>query len=190
VRNAIPPELAPELATNLYRLHGCGTGRILQAEEAAAVVAARIPSLASGHSGVGAELLERLCLLLNERVLPRIPAEGSVGASGDLTPLSYVAAVLAGEREVEFRGRICAAGEAFAELGVEPLELAARDSLAVMNGTSAMTGLACLAFERAQGLARLAATLTAMVSDVVRGNPEHFAPPACRIPTRSAAHPT
>ncbi len=175
VANVIPPELSEELGTNLFRLHGCGTGRILEDAEAAAVISARLPGLARGNSGVGAELLERLCLLLNERLLPRIPAEGSVGASGDLTPLSYVAAALAGEREVSFRGELMQASSALRELRVEPLTLAARDTLALMNGTSAMTGLGCLAFARANALAPLAATLTAMISEAVRGNPEHFA---------------
>ncbi|MFV1978163.1 MAG: aromatic amino acid lyase, partial [Myxococcota bacterium] len=161
VGNAIPSELAGELGANLFRLHGVGTGRILDDDEAAAVVAARLPGLARGHSGVGAELLERLCLLLNERVLPQIPAEGSVGASGDLTPLSYLAAVLAGEREVSFQGRLMPAADALREIRVDPLQLSARDTLAIMNGTSAMTGLACLAFDRAQALARLAAAVTA-----------------------------
>jgi len=174
VVNTIPSELAANLGTNLFRLHGCGTGRILEEVEAAAVVSARLPGLAKGNSGVGDELLERLCLLLNERLLPRIPAEGSVGASGDLTPLSYVAATLAGEREVSFRGQLTDAASALRELRVEPLVLSARDTLSIMNGTSAMTGLACLAFARANALAPLVATLTAMVSEAVRGNPEHF----------------
>jgi histidine ammonia-lyase len=174
VGNAIPPEFASELGTNLFRLHGVGTGRILDDVEAAAVVAARLPGLAKGHSGVGAELLERMCLLLNERVLPQIPAEGSVGASGDLTPLSYLAAALAGEREVSFQGEVMSAADALRKIRVDPLQLSARDTLAIMNGTSAMTGLACLAFERAQTLARLAAAVTAMVSEAIQGNPEHF----------------
>lgn len=175
VVNIIPPELSSELGTNLFRLHGCGTGRILEDHEAAAVIAARIPGIARGNSGVGAELLERLCLMLNERLLPRIPAEGSVGASGDLTPLSYVAAALAGEREVSFRGELTTASSALRELRLEPLTLSARDTLALMNGTAAMTGLACLAFARANSLAPLAATLTAMISEAIRGNPGHFA---------------
>jgi len=174
VGNAIPSEFAEDLGLNLFRLHGCGTGRLLEDEESAAVISARLPGLARGHSGVGAELLERLCLLLNKRLLPRIPAEGSVGASGDLTPLSYVAAVLAGEREVSFAGRTVTASDALREIGVEPLALSARDTLSIMNGTSAMTGLACLAFARAGALAPLAAAITAMLSEAIRGNPEHF----------------
>jgi histidine ammonia-lyase len=175
VANAIPRELEAELGRHLPRMHGCGTGRILDDEEAAAVVSARLASLAGGYSGVRAELLERLCLLLDRRLLPRIPAEGSVGASGDLTPLSYVAATLAGEREVSFRGHEMPARDALREVGVEPLSLGPRDSLALMNGTSVMTGLACLAFARARALAPLAAIVTAVVSEAIRGNPQHFA---------------
>lgn len=174
VTNVIPQELSSELGTNLHRLHGCGTGRLLDDDEAAAVISARLPGLARGNSGVGAELLERLCLMLNERMLPRIPAEGSVGASGDLTPLSYVAACLAGEREVSFRGQVMEASEALRELRIEPIRLSARETLSMMNGTSAMTGLACLAFARANALAPLASTLTAMISEAVHGNPQHF----------------
>jgi histidine ammonia-lyase len=135
---------------------------------------ARLVSLARGYSGVRIELLERLCLMLNHRMLPRIPAEGSVGASGDLTPLSYVAATLVAEREVTLAGEVMSAADAHARLGLEPLSLVPKESLAVMNGTSLMTGLACLAAERAQALAVLACRLSAMTSESIHGNPEHF----------------
>jgi histidine ammonia-lyase len=174
VGNAIPEALRGEMPHHLYRFHGCGTGRILDETEAAAVVAVRLVSLARGHSGVRELLLERLCLCLNERLLPRIPAEGSVGASGDLTPLSYLAAALAGEREVTLAGRVLPAEAALAELGLAPLALAPKESLALMNGTSVMTALGCLACEGAGRLARLAAALTAAVVEATRGNPGHF----------------
>lgn len=173
-QNPVAPELAPELALNLFRFHGCGTGRILEADETMAVVAVRLASLARGYSAVRAEVLERLCDLLNHRILPCIPAEGSVGASGDLTPLSYIAAVLVGEREVILDGQQMPASEALTRVGLEPVVLGPKESLAIMNGTSVMTGLACLAFDRSLKLARLAASLTAMASDVMRGNPRHF----------------
>jgi histidine ammonia-lyase len=174
VGNAIPEALRGEMSHNLFRFHGCGTGRILDETEAAAVVAVRLVSLARGYSGVRELLLERLCQLLNQRLLPRIPAEGSVGASGDLTPLSYLAAALAGEREVTLAGRVLPADEALAELGLEPLVLAPKESLALMNGTSVMTALGCLAFEGARRLARLSAALTAALVEATRGNPGHF----------------
>ena len=172
--NVIPEELQQMFPLNLLRFHGCGTGRILEEAEAAAVVAARLLSLARGYSGVRPLLLERLCELLNLRLLPRIPAEGSVGASGDLTPLSYVAAMLVGEREVTLRGEVLSSAEALAQVGLAPLCLAPKESLALMNGTSVMTALGSLAFMRALRLARWAATLTAVACDVMRGNPAHF----------------
>src|SRR5262245_34819593 len=113
---------------NLLRFHGCGTGRILDAEESAAVIVARLASLARGYSGVRPVVLERLCDLVNRRILPRIPEEGSVGASGDLTPLSYVAALLAGEREAIVEGEVVESAEALARAGLEPLELEPKES--------------------------------------------------------------
>jgi histidine ammonia-lyase len=174
VGNHVTPENRTEMGAHLPRLHGCGTGRILEEDEAAAVVATRLATLARGCSGVRFELLERLCLLLNRGVLPRIPAEGSVGASGDLTPLSYLAAIIAGERDVTCKGEVMPAAEALERLRVAPMQLEPRESLALMNGTSAMTGLACLAYERARTLASLATSLTSMVSETTHGNPQHF----------------
>jgi len=172
--NIVPVELAAEMQLNLLRLHGCGTGRMLTDEETAAVLAARLASLCTGWSAVRGVLLQRLCDLINYRLLPCIPSEGSVGASGDLTPLSYVAAVLVGEREATFEGRVRSASEALEAAGLSRFTLEPKEALAVMNGTSVMTGLACLAFIRASRLARFSASLTAMASQVTRGNPAHF----------------
>jgi len=174
VENFIPESLRDEMSLNLLRFHGVGTGRILDEEETASVLVARIASLARGYSGVRVALLERLCELLNRRMLPRIPAEGSVGASGDLTPLSYLASSLVGEREVSLEGEVMSAAEAHTALGLEPMTLKQKESLAIMNGTSVMTGLACLAYERARALATLASSITAMTSEAIHGNPEHF----------------
>ena len=176
VGNAIPQALQDDMPHQLLRFHGCGTGRILDEEEAAAVLVVRAASLARGHSGVSEALLERLCLALEHRLLPRIPAEGSVGASGDLTPLSYLAAMLIGEREATLGGRLLTADEAWAQLGVAPLTLGPKESLALMNGTSMMAALGCLVWEQAQRLSRLAAAITAVVSEVCHGNPAHFDP--------------
>lgn len=170
----VPPPLREALARNLMRLHGCGAGEILGEEETLAVVAARIASLARGWSGVRPEVVERLCALLGLRLLPRIPELGSVGASGDLTPLSYLASLVAGEGEARWRGRVIPAAEALHAAGLAPLALRPRETLALMNGTSFMTGLAVLAHARAMRLARLASLLTAAASDVTGGNPQHF----------------
>ena len=171
---AVPVGLSDVLLQNLVRFHGCGTGARLSEAESAAVVAVRLASLARGYSGVRVLVLEALCALLNQRVLPCIPAEGSVGASGDLTPLSYVAALLMGEREAWYEGRVVPAREALAHAGLRPLALLPKESLAIMNGTSVMTALACFSERAALRLARCSAALSAMTSDVICGVAGHF----------------
>ncbi|WP_242392183.1 HAL/PAL/TAL family ammonia-lyase [Anaeromyxobacter oryzisoli] len=173
-QTGVPGEHALELPRNLVRFHGCGTGRTLDDGAAAAVIAVRLSTLARGHSGVRQELVEFLCALLAKRVLPVIPEEGSVGASGDLTPLSYLAALVIGERQARYNGETLPAAEALARARLSPLQLRPKESLALMNGTSVMTALACLAFERARLLARAASTITAIASDVMHGDPGHF----------------
>jgi len=172
----VPMELVEVLPLQLLRYHGCGMGQHLDDAQTLAVIAARLNSLAYGFSGVRHVLLERLADLINHRVLPRIPSEGSVGASGDLTPLSYVAAALVGERDVRFRDELCDARSVWARLGHTPLTLAPKEGLALMNGTAVMTGLACLAFARAAHLTRLAARLTALSTVALDGRAAHFDP--------------
>jgi histidine ammonia-lyase len=172
----VPMELVEVLPLQLLRYHGCGMGQHLDDPQTLAVIAARLNSLAYGFSGVRHVLLERLADLINHRVLPRIPSEGSVGASGDLTPLSYVAAALVGERDVRFRDELCDARSVWAKLGHTPLTLAPKEGLALMNGTAVMTGLACLAFARAGHLTRLAARLTALSTVALDGRAAHFDP--------------
>lgn len=172
----IPAALVAELPLHLTRYHGCGLGDYLDEASTRAVLLARLNSLSQGVSGVRWLLLQRLAALLRHDVLPLIPAEGSVGASGDLTPLSYVAAVLCGEREARYRGQVRPAAAVLAELDLPPLTLAPKEGLALMNGTAVMTGLACLAFARAEYLTRLSARLTALSCLALKGNRGHFAP--------------
>ena len=172
----IPPELVAELPAHLVRFHGCGLGEYLTPEATLAVLVARLNSLARGYSGVRPLLLDQLARLINHGVLPLIPSEGSVGASGDLTPLSYVAAVMMGEREVLYRGERRPASEVLSTLDMRPVALAPKEALAVMNGTAVMTGLACLAWSRAEYLSRLCCRLTAMASVALGGNRGHFDP--------------
>ena len=171
---AVPPALVDELPHHLFAYHGVGLGRMLDAAETRAVLAARLASLAQGLSGVGEALLEQLAAFLAHDVLPQIPAEGSVGASGDLTPLSYLAAALCGERQVLFGGRVQPAADALAALGRAPLRLRPKEGLAIMNGTAVMTALACLAWQRADYVARLASRLSACNVLASAGNPQHF----------------
>lgn len=172
----VPPQLVAELPLHLTRFHGCGLGAYLDDEATLAVLVCRLNSLAQGYSGVRWELLEQLAALIRHRVLPFIPAEGSVGASGDLTPLSYVAAALIGERDVRFGGVRRSAADVLMELGRAPLTLAPKEGLAIMNGTAVMTALACQAWQRAEYMTRLCCRLTALASVALRGNRGHFDP--------------
>jgi histidine ammonia-lyase len=170
----IPPTLIAELPHHLYTYHGCGLGRFLDPEETRAVLATRMVSLAQGVSGISIGLLEQLAALLRHDLLPLIPAEGSVGASGDLTPLSYVAAVLCGEREVQHDGKVMPAAEALKQHQLKPLQLRPKEGLAIMNGTAVMTAMACLAWKRADYLSRLCTRLTAYNVLASDGNAHHF----------------
>ncbi|QLF95084.1 aromatic amino acid lyase [Pseudomonas sp. ABC1] len=171
---AVPLHQVEALPRHLYTFHGCGLGKLLDAASTRAVLAARLQSLCHGVSGVRVELLQRLHAFLEHDVLPLIPEEGSVGASGDLTPLSYIAATLSGEREVLYRGERCSAAQVHAELGWTPLTLRPKEALALMNGTAVMTALACLAYSRADYLLKLASRITALNVVALEGNPEHF----------------
>ena len=163
-----------ELPYHLVRFHGCGLGQLFGVQEARAVLCARLASLSQGYSGVRVLLLQQIVDCINNGVVPCIPEEGSVGASGDLTPLSYVAAMLIGDREVLYRGEVHPAREVLQELGMQPIDLRPKEALAVMNGTAVMTGLACLAFRRAQYLSRLCARITALVLVALKGNDYHY----------------
>lgn len=170
----VPPDLVAELPHHLYTYHGCGLGQYLSPAQTRAVMAARLASLSKGFSGVSIELLEQIAHLLKADLLPLIPSEGSVGASGDLTPLSYLAAVLCGEREVSRNGQTITAKKALAEAGLSPLRLRPKEGLAIMNGTAVMTALACLAYDKAAYLTQLSTRITAMASITLDGNAHHF----------------
>jgi histidine ammonia-lyase/phenylalanine ammonia-lyase len=146
---------------------GNGTGATLQVPTARAVMLIRANNLARGYSGVRIELIERLLELLNAGITPVIPEEGSVGASGDLVPLSYVAAAVMGRRKVHFRGRIVDAADALAETGLAPLVLQEKEGLGLVNGTAVMAGIAGLACLDAERLARIADVCTAMTVEVL-----------------------
>lgn len=171
---AIPTGLVAELPRHLYTFHGCGMGQILKPSMARAVLATRLASLCQGYSGVSVELLEQLALLLQHDILPLIPEEGSVGASGDLTPLSYVAAVLCGERRVYFQGEVRDTRDVFKQLDIQALSLRPKEGLAIMNGTAVMTALACMVYERTSYLSKLATRLSALATLATKGNAHHF----------------
>lgn len=170
----VPIDKVEELPLHLTRFHGCGLGNFFDEYQGRAILAARLASLSQGVSGVRWKMLEQFTCLIDQHITPIIPEEGSVGASGDLTPLSYVAAVLIGERKVYYRGEQKQTAEVFAELDIEPLKLRPKEGLAVMNGTAVMTALACNAFKRAEYLSRLCARITSLCSLALQGNSNHF----------------
>jgi histidine ammonia-lyase len=171
---AIEPALIAELPRHLYTFHGCGLGAHFTASETRAAIAVRLTSLCKGFSGVSVGLLEQLVNLLSHDILPAIPCEGSVGASGDLTPLSYLAAVMCGEGEVLRGGTVVPAAAVLSEAGIAPLRLRPKEALAIMNGTAVMTALACLNYVRADYLTRLTTRISALASFALDGNAEHF----------------
>lgn len=170
----VPLDLVDGLSKNLYTFHGCGLGNYFDTEQTRAILATRLSSLARGFSGVRYRLLEQLATLLKQDILPLIPQEGSVGASGDLTPLSYLAAVLSGEREVLYQGERHVTQTLFKKLNIEPMTLKPKEGLAIMNGTAAMTGVACLAYHRAEYLSQLSTRITSLVSIALKGKASHF----------------
>ncbi len=170
----VPPNLVGELPVHLTRFHGCGTGRYLSVEAGRAVMIARLVSLARGYSGVSMQLLELLATFIDKNIVPLIPEEGSVGASGDLTPLSYLAGALMGERQVYVDGVARDSADVLKEFGLTPHTLRPKEGLALMNGTAVMTALACIAFSRAEYLTKLASRITSLATLALKGNVFHF----------------
>src|ERR671910_33110 len=162
------------LQQNMLRFLGSGTGPIASPEVTRAAMLLRANCLARGNSGVRLELVERLLFYLNNDVLPLIPERGSCGASGDLVPLSYVGAALVGEVEVLHDGEVKDSKELLSELSLEPLELEAKEGLALTNGTSFMSAFAALAVWDAEELALVSDLCTAMASEALLGNRGHF----------------
>ncbi len=171
----VPARLTSLLPIKLVRYHGVGLGQPFSEKETRAILATRLVSLARGYSGVSFALLQALHALLEKNILPIIPEEGSVGASGDLTPLSYVAAVLCGEREVHYQGERFPASRALSAEGIQPYTLRPKEALAMMNGTAVMTALACLNYARAEYLCQVCSRMTALTLVALDGNAGHFA---------------
>ena len=170
----VPASLVWELPLHLTRFHGCGTGKYLSVEAGRAVMIARLVSLCRGYSGVSMPLLELLATFIDKNIVPLIPEEGSVGASGDLTPLSYLAGALMGERQVYVDGVTRESGDVLKEFGLTPYTLRPKEGLALMNGTAVTTALACIAFSRAEYLAKLASRITSLATLALKGNVFHF----------------
>jgi histidine ammonia-lyase len=172
----IPSEKLAQLQANLIHSHAGGVGQPLSEAESRAMMLLRANVLAKGFSGCRPELVELLVALLNAGVHPVIPEKGSVGASGDLAPLAHLALVLVGDGEAFFNGKRIAGGEALRLAGLKPIVLAAKEGLALLNGTQAMTAVGTLAVARALRVTQLADLAGAMSLEALMGTPAAFDP--------------
>ncbi|MCL2206332.1 MAG: aromatic amino acid ammonia-lyase, partial [Treponema sp.] len=170
----VNPEHYRKLPINLARFHGCGMGDYFDNETVRALMIIRLNTLAKGFSGVSIELLQAIHFFIEHDILPLVPQEGSVGASGDLTPLSYLARALIGEQQVTYKNTIRNSADVLAELGRQPHQFYPKEALAIMNGTAVMNAVAALAFSQAEYLADLTCRVTAMNSIALKGNIYHF----------------
>jgi histidine ammonia-lyase len=170
----VPADKLAQLQTNLVRSHAGGLGNPLAEGEARAMLLLRANVLAKGFSGNRLEVVDLLTAMLSAGVTPVIPERGSVGASGDLAPLAHLALVVIGEGEAFYKGERIAGGEALQRARLKPLQLAAKEGLALLNGTQAMTAVGALAVARAQRLVRLADVAGAMSLESLMGTPAAF----------------
>ncbi|WP_420237245.1 histidine ammonia-lyase [Telmatobacter bradus] len=170
----VPDESIQQLQVNLVRSHSGGMGQPLSIPEARAMLLLRANVLAKGWSGCRPVVLELLAAMLNQGVTPVIPEKGSVGASGDLAPLAHLALVAIGEGEAFYQGERIPGGEALQRAGLTPLRLEAKEGLALLNGTQAMTAVGALAVVRARRLVRLADLAGAMSLEALMGTPTAF----------------
>lgn len=157
---------------NLLHHLTVGQGVLFSAAETRAIMLTRANALARGYSGIREELIELLIAALNKNVLPEIPSEGSVGASGDLVPLAHMAGLLVGSGYARLNGERLPSAEALKRVGLAPVVLQCKEGLALVNGTSVMTGLAALATHEADRLLRWMELLTACLFQVLGGEPE------------------
>jgi histidine ammonia-lyase len=172
----VPPDELEQLQRNVVRSHACGVGPPLARDEVRGMMLVRANVLAKGLSGIRPIVAERLCDLLNRGVTPIVPSQGSVGASGDLAPLAHIALVLTGEGEADFEGVRIPGAEALRRGGIDPIVLASKEGISLVNGTQAMLSVGGLQLLEAETLAESADLICAMTIDGLRGTPRAFDP--------------
>src|SRR5215468_1635632 len=170
----ISAEQVRQLQVNLVRSHACGVGEPLSRGETRGMILLRANALAKGLSGVRPQVVQTLCAMLNAKVHPVIPSQGSVGASGDLAPLAHLAQVVIGEGHAEYQGRIIAGADALKQAGISPVALEAKEGLSLLNGTQGMLSLLGIALYRADVLVDTADVAAALSLDALRGSPGAF----------------
>ncbi|MCH8836946.1 MAG: histidine ammonia-lyase [Candidatus Marinimicrobia bacterium] len=172
----IEPDHLARLQLNLIRSHAVGVGPPLELEVVRLTMLLKLICFSQGHSGVRLIMAELLVACLNHDILACIPSQGSVGASGDLAPLAHLALALVGEGQVDFKGRQPLAVEALAACGLKPLELQAKEGLAMINGTQVSTALGLQAALRLDNLIKVADIVGALTLDGLLGTPAPFTP--------------
>jgi histidine ammonia-lyase len=176
VSRSIPEELTGELQVRLLRSHACGVGDPYPPEIIRAALVLRANALAKGTSGARVEVVEGLLELLNSGVLPYVPSRGSVGASGDLAPLAHLALPLIGEGRAWFDGELVSGADALAAAGLEPVRLAAKEGLSLINGTQFMAAHGALGLMRARRLTLAADLACALSLEALQGSRTSFIP--------------
>jgi histidine ammonia-lyase len=164
------------LQLNLIRSHACGVGDPFPEVVSRAMVLLRLNALIKGFSGIRPIIVERLADMVNHHIHPVVPQQGSLGASGDLAPLSHLALVLIGEGKVFYKGRICPTHEAYKEEGLEPIPLQAKEGLALINGTQAMTAMGAVNWIEANELALQSEWIAALTMEGLEGVIDAFHP--------------
>jgi histidine ammonia-lyase len=170
----ISPERIKELQTNLIRSHSAGVGKALDKDVTRALMLLRVNTLAKGNSGIQLETLETLVQMINKGVHPVIPEKGSVGASGDLAPLSHMALVMIGEGEAEYKGEKISGKEAMRKAGIHPVELDSKEGIALNNGTQMMTAIAVLVLHDAERLVKTAEIAVSLSLEALSGISDAF----------------
>ena len=172
----IPLEDTAALQRNLIISHSCGMGNPLPTEVVRAAMLLRCNALCRGNSGIRLSTIETLLSMLNKGVHPIVPEKGSLGASGDLAPLSHMVLVMLGEGRAEYKGEIMSGREAMAAAGIPTVELAAKEGLALINGTQIMTAVGCLAVYDAVQLTKTADIACAMTAEALFGIKKAYDP--------------
>jgi histidine ammonia-lyase len=158
-----------ELQLNLIHSHACGVGDPFPEEVSRAMLLLRANALLKGYSGVRPVLIERLIELLNKQIHPVVPQQGSLGASGDLAPLSHLALVLMGEGEVYYKGEVQPALPALTKESIFPIQLQAKEGLALINGTQAMTAMGVIGYLEAEDLAYQSEMIASLTIEGLQG---------------------
>ena len=192
----ISSEQVSQLQVNLVRSHSSGVGAPLSESETRAMMLLRANALAKGLSGIRPLVVKTLCQMLNAKVHPVIPSQGSVGASGDLAPLAHLAHVVIGEGRAVYRGELLSGGEALKRAGITPVTLEAKEGLSLLNGTQGMLALLSLALQQADVLVDTADVAASLSLDALRGSPGAFdarimharAYPGAAVTARNLAH--